>query len=199
DRSMYTAIGRDCGIRIQKIREIILVSFVILSGFVRYPGKPKVEQILILLSTAFGTKNITDKIKKTRVKGGDFSAQRFEKYDMSIVFFKRATRENPRLSEVVEVSFFCFFLLVKKRKVLKVFYILVISMQGFVGRANSLAEHTLYGYKVECVILYMEVIAGKEQKCLTFVPPKKERFTYELCSLQNAKSEISWTKGHAIS
>src|SRR5699024_6646711 len=67
DSEIYTAIRRDCRIRIQKIREIILVSFVILSGFVRYPGKPKVEQILILLSTAFGTKNITDKIKKTRV------------------------------------------------------------------------------------------------------------------------------------
>src|SRR5699024_12776318 len=127
----------------------------------------------------------------------DFSAQRFEKYDLSLVFFKRATRANPPFAEVAEVRFFCFFFLVKKRKVLKVLCILVISMQGFVGRANSLAEYTLYGYKVSSVILYMEVIAGKEQKCLTFVPPKKERVTYELCRLWNEKSEISWTTEHA--
>src|SRR5690625_5769856 len=79
---------------------------------------------------------------------GDFSAQPFEKYDLSLVFFKRATRANPPFAEVAEVRFFCFFFLVKKRKVLKVLCILVISMQGFVGRANSLAEHTLYGHKV---------------------------------------------------
>src|SRR5699024_3859816 len=110
-------------------------------------------------------------------------AQRFEKYDLSLVFFKRATRANPPFAEVAEVRFFCFFFLVKKRKVLKVLCILVISMQGFVGRANSLAEHTLYGHKESCVILYMEVLAGKERKRLTFVPHKKERLTYELCSL----------------
>src|SRR5699024_936411 len=98
-------------------------------------------------------------------------------------FFKRATRANPPFAEVAAGRFFCFFFLVKKRKVVKALCILVISMQGFVGRANSLADHTLYGHKVQCVIPYMEVIAGKEQKCLTFVPPKKERFTYELCSL----------------
>src|SRR5699024_3793602 len=115
--------------------------------------------------------------------GGDFSAQRFEKYDLSLIFFKRATRANPPFAEVTEVRFFCFFLFVKKTKVLKVLCILVISMQGLVSRANSLSDHTLYGYKVKCVILYMEVIAGKDQKCLTFVTPKKERFTYELCSL----------------
>src|SRR5699024_12844976 len=101
-----------CRIIIQNIRELILVSFVILSGFVRYPGKPKVEQILFLLSTAFGTKNITDKIKKTSVSGGDFSAQRFEKYDLSLVFFKRATSANPPFAEVSEVRFFFFFFLV---------------------------------------------------------------------------------------
>src|SRR5699024_12222567 len=68
-------------------------------------------------------------------------------YDLSLVFFKRATRANPPFAEVAEVRFFCFFFLVKKRKVLKVLCILVISMQGFVGRANSLAEHTLYHVK----------------------------------------------------
>src|SRR5699024_8794691 len=130
---------------------------------------------------------------------GDFSAQRFEKYDLSIVFFKRATRANPPFAEVAEVRFFCFFFFVIKRKVLKVLCILVISIKGFVGRDNSLVEHKIYGHKVKCIIIYIEVIDGKEQKCLTFVPPKKERFTYELCSLENAKSEISWTKGHAIS
>src|SRR5699024_8059624 len=134
--------------RIQKIREIILVSFVILSGFVRYPGKPKVEQILILLSTAFGTKNITDKIKKTRDLGGDLSAQRFDKYDPFLVFFKRATRASPPFAEVAEVRVFWFLFHVNRGKVLRVLCMLVISMQGFVGRANSLAEHTLYGYKV---------------------------------------------------
>src|SRR5699024_1182990 len=103
--------------------------------------------------------------------------------DLSLVFFKRATRANPPFAEVAEVRFFCFFFLVKKREVLEDLCLLVISMQGFVGRANSLAEHTLYGHKVYCVILYMEVIAGTGQKCLTFVPPKKERFTYELCSV----------------
>src|SRR5699024_12759742 len=95
--------------------------------------------------------------------GGDFSAQRFEKYDLSLVFFKRATRANPPFAEVAEVRFFCVFFLVKKRTVLKVLCILVISMQGFVGRANSLAEHTRYGHKVECVILYLEVVAGKSE------------------------------------
>ena len=34
-----------------------------LSGFVRYTRKPKAEQILILLSTAFGMETTTDKIK----------------------------------------------------------------------------------------------------------------------------------------
>src|SRR5699024_4545531 len=67
DREIYTAIGRDCGIRILKIQEIIILSFVSLSGFIRDPGNPKVEHSVILLSRAFGTKNITDKIKKTRV------------------------------------------------------------------------------------------------------------------------------------
>src|SRR5690625_8042937 len=101
------------------------------------------------------------------------SAQRIEKYDLSFAIFKRYTRANPPFAEVAEVRFFCFFFLVKKRKVLKVLCILVISMQGFVRRANSLAEHTLYGHKVYCVILYMEVIAGKEQKCLTLFPTTK--------------------------
>src|SRR5699024_4773313 len=62
--------------------------------------------------------------------------------------WKTESRANPPFAEVAEVRFFCFFFLVKKRKVLKVLCILVISMQGFVGRANSLAEHTLYGHKV---------------------------------------------------
>lgn len=50
-------------IEIQKIREIILVSFFILSGFVRYTRKPKDDKILFLLSTAFGTENQSDKMK----------------------------------------------------------------------------------------------------------------------------------------
>src|SRR5699024_1693265 len=77
-----------------------------------------------------------------------FSAPGFEKLGPVLVFFKRANEANSPFSEVAGVRFFCFFFLVKKRKVLKVLCILVISMQGFVGRANSLAEHTLYGYKV---------------------------------------------------
>src|SRR5699024_12731510 len=101
-----------------------------------------------VLSTAFGTYNITDKIKQTIVYAGDFSAQSFEKYDLSLVFFNRATRATPPFAEVAEFRFFCFLFPVKKRKVLKVLCILVISMHGLVGRANSLAEHTLYGYKV---------------------------------------------------
>src|SRR5699024_12784748 len=104
--------------------------------------------LLILFSTAFVTKDIADKRILTRVYVGDFSAQRIIKYDLSLVFFKRSSRAIPPFAEVAEVMFFCFFFLVKKRKVLKVLCILVISMQGFVGRANSLAEHTLYGHKV---------------------------------------------------
>ena len=50
-------------IEIQKIREIILVSFFILSGFVRYTRKPKDDKILFLLSTAFGTENQSDKME----------------------------------------------------------------------------------------------------------------------------------------
>src|SRR5699024_12828827 len=103
---------------------------------------------MTVASTAYGTINITYIIKKTRASSVDSSAQCFETYDLSLGFFKRATRANPPLAEVAEVRFFCFFFLVKKRKVLKVLCILVISMQGFVGRANSLAEHTLYGHKV---------------------------------------------------
>src|SRR5699024_12796959 len=98
-----------------RIREIILVSFVILSGFVGYPGKPKVAQILSLLSTAFGTKNITDKIKNTRVYGGDFSANLFEKYDLSLVFFKRATKANPAFAELAGMGICCFSFLVIPR------------------------------------------------------------------------------------
>src|SRR5699024_12450234 len=103
---------------------------------------------------------------------GDFSAQRFEKYDLSLVFFKRATRANPPFAAVAEVRFFCFFFFVKKRKVLTVLCILVISMQGFVGRASSLAEPTPYGHKVYGVRLYMEVSDGKEQQWLEVGPPK---------------------------
>src|SRR5699024_12460361 len=101
------------------------------------------------------------------------------KYDLSLVFFKRATRANPPFAEVAEVRFFCFFFLVKKSKVLKVLCILVVSMQGFVGRANSVAEHTRYGYKVECVILYRAVVAGKEQKCPNYGQQKKTGETAE--------------------
>src|SRR5699024_11926579 len=97
---------------------------------------------------AVSTKIIPHKIYHTGVLGGDFSSHPFDKYDLSLVFFKRATIANPPSAQVAEVRFFCFFFLVKKRKALKVLCILVISMQGFVGRANSLAEHTLYGYKV---------------------------------------------------
>src|SRR5699024_11961509 len=91
-----------------------------------------------------------DSIRERNVTGVQTCALTicFEKYDLSLVFFKRATRAIPPIAKVAEVRFFCFFFLVKKRKVLKVLCILVISMQGFVGRANSLAEHTLYGYKV---------------------------------------------------
>src|SRR5699024_12351677 len=104
---------------------------------------------------------------------------------------KRATRANPPFAEVAEVRFFCFFFLVKKSKVLKVLCILVIRMEGFVGRANSLAEHTLDGHKLQCAILYVEVIAGQQQKCDPFVPHQTQRFTYEYRSLSNTKSAHS--------
>src|SRR5699024_5044580 len=44
----------------------------------------------------------------------------------------------------------------KKKKGLKGFMVLV-------GTADSLAEHTLYEYKLSCVILYLEVFAGKSE------------------------------------
>src|SRR5699024_12754138 len=103
--------------------------------------------------------------------------QRFEKYDLSLVFFKRATRANPPFAEVAEVRFFCFLFLVKRRKALKVLCILVLSMQGFVGRGNSRAEHTLYGYKKSGVILDNEVMTRKEHICITFVLRKEEQIT----------------------
>src|SRR5699024_6081666 len=58
--------------------------------------------------------------------GGDFSAQRFEKYDLSLVFFKRATRAKPPFAEVAEGRFFVYFFLVKKSKVFKVLIFQVV-------------------------------------------------------------------------
>src|SRR5690625_1200521 len=86
----------------------------------------KAEQILILLSTAFGTKNITDKIKMTRVYGGDFSAQRIAQYDLAPGIFKRATRASLLLLRWQRACFFVYFFLVKKSKVLKVLIFQVV-------------------------------------------------------------------------
>src|SRR5699024_3513343 len=95
--------------RIQKIREIILVSFVILSGFVRYPGKPKVEQILILLSTAFGTKNITDKIKRQGFKVEIFQRSVLKNTTCPLSFLNEPREQIPLVLRWQRSGFFVSF------------------------------------------------------------------------------------------
>src|SRR5690625_347947 len=94
------------------------------------------EQILIMLSTASGKKNIKNKIKMTRGEGGDFSAQRFEKYDLSLVIFRRATRAHLLLLRWQRAGFFVYFFLVKKSKVLKVliFQVVVVPLDLAIAR-----------------------------------------------------------------
>jgi hypothetical protein len=69
-----------------------------------------------------------------------------KKYDPSLDRFQ--TGSSAPLLRWQEVGFLVLPFSEKKVKVLKV----------LVGIADSLAEHTLYGCKVYCDILYMEVV-----------------------------------------
>src|SRR5699024_7171411 len=99
-------------IEIQKIREIILVSFFILSGFVRYTRKPKEDKILFLLSTAFGTENQSDKMKVCKgLKVEMFGVVYSKNTTCALEIVKRWHESKFHFAEVAEVRFFCFFFL----------------------------------------------------------------------------------------
>src|SRR5699024_12838059 len=55
-------------------------------------------------------------------KGGDFLSHLLKKYYLSLTDFEPSTRAKPPFAAVAEGRFFCFFFLVKKRKVLKVLW-----------------------------------------------------------------------------
>lgn len=58
-----------------------------------------------------------------------------------------------------------------------------------VGTADSLAEHTLYEYKVY-VILYLEVVAGKSENASHLCHLKRSdlHMSYAVCRMQKVKS-----------
>src|SRR5699024_8613897 len=104
-------------------------------------------KILFLLSLAFGKLNKTDKIiigkgLKVEIFGVIFS----KNTTCLLLIFKRAREQNP-LCCGGRGRVFLFLFSRKKKKGLKEFMVLV-------GTADSLAEHTLYEYKVKSAILY---------------------------------------------
>src|SRR5699024_384794 len=99
-------------IEIQKIREIILVSFFILSGFGRYTSKPNADKILFLLSTAFATEHQWDKMKVCKGLKVELFCVVFSKNTTCpLQIFKRWHESKFHFAEVAEVRFFCFFFL----------------------------------------------------------------------------------------
>src|SRR5699024_1201468 len=63
-------------------------------------------------------------------------------------------------------------------------------MQGFVGRANRPAVHTLYGHKVECFRLYLALVAGKSENASHLCHQKRRdaHVSYVVCRMQKVKS-----------
>src|SRR5699024_8747177 len=59
-----------------------------------------------------------------------------------------------------------------------------------VGTADSLAEHTLYEYKVLCDILYLKVVAGKSENASFLCQQKRSdlHMSYAVCRMQKVKS-----------
>src|SRR5699024_6087119 len=59
-----------------------------------------------------------------------------------------------------------------------------------VGTADSLAAHTLYEYKVKCVILYLEVVDGKSENASHLCHLKRSdlHMSYAVCRMQKVKS-----------
>src|SRR5699024_7469283 len=55
---------------------------------------------------------------------------------------------------------------------------------------NSLAEHTLYGHKGKCVILYLEVVAGKSENASHLCHLKRSdlHMSYAVCRMHKVKS-----------
>src|SRR5699024_9921749 len=59
------------------------------------------------------------------------------------------------------------------------------------GTADSLAEHTLYEYKVYCVITpYLEVVAGKSENASHLCHLKRSdlHMSYAVCRMQKVKT-----------
>src|SRR5699024_4897613 len=71
----------------------------------------------------------------------------------------------------------------KKKKGLKGLMVLV-------GTADNLAEHTLYEYKVQDVILYLEVVTEKSENAshLRHLKKSDQHKRYTVCSMQKVKS-----------
>src|SRR5699024_11263643 len=59
-----------------------------------------------------------------------------------------------------------------------------------VGNAERLAEHTLYEYKVLCVILYLAVVAGQSENASHLCHLKRSdlHMSYAVCRMQKVKS-----------
>src|SRR5699024_9546273 len=83
----------------------------------------KTSKFFCLLSTAFGTHEKSDKMKVCKgLKVEIFLSGFFKKIIPAPCEFSNAgTRARPPLAEVAEGRFFCFFFLLKKRKVLGFF------------------------------------------------------------------------------
>src|SRR5699024_12714192 len=63
-------------------------------------------------------------------------------------------------------------------------------LRVLVGTADSLEDHTLYEYKVQGVILYLEVVGGKSENAshLCHLTRSDLHMSYAVCRMHNVKS-----------